>query len=71
MARGRKAVKSVETLIAEKQTEIETIKANLETAKTELEALLKQKEQSDLSKLSDLLKSKGITVEEAIQKFEK
>lgn len=71
MPRGRKAVKSIETLIAEKQTEIETIKASLETAKTELEALLKQKNEADLLKLNDLLKSKGISIDEAIQKFEK
>lgn len=63
MARGQR--RSIEEKIADKEEIIKALQIRLKSEKEELEAMHQEKRERDLAKLSDVLKSSGLTPDDA------
>jgi len=63
MARGQR--RSIEEKIADKEEVIKALQTRLKSEKEELEAMYQEKREKDLAKLSDVLRSSGLSPDDA------
>ena len=63
--RGRKARKTIDEQISEIIDDISKYEEAVVTLKNKLDELQKQKREEEISKLYELIETKGITIEEA------